>query len=219
MSGTKFLRLDGSPELETDESLASEETLNTIKKLLVDDGVMLNTGTNRIGTTSGVLKMVYAEKVLEAEGAYAAGDVMSETDTASTGTVWTFEEAARVNGGGGYITGVHIIDQTTALTALLVLHLYRVSNPTCELDDNAPNTSCVWADRANYIGAIELPALSEYGTGASETIATPSTVGNLPLPFTCAANDDNLYGVLITNSAFDQVDDKSVRIELYIEQY
>ncbi|KKL64554.1 hypothetical protein LCGC14_2163810 [marine sediment metagenome] len=42
--------------------------------------------------------------------------------------------------------------------------------------------------------------MSDLG-GNSETEATPSTVGNLPLAFNCASGDDALYGVLVTKDA------------------
>ena len=170
-----------------------------------------------ISTVAGSIKTVSVTKVCEAEGAYAAADVISESDTDGAGTCWTFEEVAAVNGGSGYITNARIISETTALTARLVLQLYKAT-PTCELDDNAANTGVLWADRANFVGPIDFPALSENGTGASASMVTPSTIGGLPIAFTCANSCDDLFGVLVTLDAFDQVDDKSIRIDITVEQ-
>ena len=167
---------------------------------------------------AGAIKTVSVAKVCEAEGAYSAADVISESDTASAGTAWTFLAVARVNGASGYITGARIISETTALTPRLVLYLFTAT-PTCELDDNAPNTANVWADRANVVGQIDFPAMNDNGTGASASQVSPSTVGGLPVPFTCASGADDLIGVLVTLDAFDQVDDKSIRIDLTVEQY
>ncbi len=175
-------------------------------------------GTNRIGTVSGVLKTVSVTKVCEAEGAYSAADVISETDTGGAGTAWTFAAIARENGASGYITGARVISETTALTPRLVLYLYTAT-PTCELDDNAPNTANIWADRANVVGQIDFPAMSENGPAASATQASVSTAGGVPIPFTCAAGADDLIGVLATLDGFDQVDDKSIRVDLTVEQY
>lgn len=171
-----------------------------------------------IKAVAGVLKTVGVTKVCEAEGSYAVGDVISETDTDGSGTPWTFPAIARTDGASGYITKVEIISETSGLTARLVLFLYTAT-PTCELDDNAANTATVWADRANRVGMISMPALEAIKTGASEAVATPSTTGNLPMAFTCASTADDLIGVLVTRDAFDQVDDKSIRIDLTVEQY
>ena len=179
---------------------------------------MAKTISGEIRAIAGVLEMVSVTKICEAEGAYSAADVISETDTASSGTPWTFASIARTDGASGYITGARVISETTALTPRLVLYLY-IATPTCELDDNASNTANVWADRANVVGQIDFPAMSENGTGASATQASPSTVGGLPIPFTCASDADDLIGVLVTLDAFDQVDDKSIRIDLTVEQY
>ena len=218
---TMLTRLEDIQESTTGVPLLTDEDfVNELKAFLEEilSSHSLDEGINRIGTTSGVLKTVSATKTCEAEGAYIAGDVISETDTASKGTAWIFEKVARTKGASGYISGARIISETTALTARLVLYLFT-DTPTCELDDNAANTAVIWADRGNYVGRIDFPALSEHGTGASETIASTSTYGNLPIPFTCGLNMNKLVGVLVTLDGFDQVDGKSIRIDLTTEQY
>lgn len=164
------------------------------------------------------IKIVSVTKVCEAEGQYHAEDVISETDTASEGTAWTFSAIARQNGGSGYITEARVVSQTTALTPRLTLFLFNAT-PTSELDDHEPNTAVIWADRTSFQGQIDFPALSDLGTGSSAAVASASTFGNLPLPFACASGCDDLFGVLVTKDAFDQVDDKSIRIDLTAERY
>lgn len=164
------------------------------------------------------VKTIPSEKVCEAEGAYSVADVISETDTGGAGTPWLFPGVVKFNGANGYIVSARVMSETTALTARLTLYLFTVA-PTSELDDNATNTAVLWANRANYITKIDFPALEELGTGSSEAVSTPSTVGNLAKAFTCDSNDNALYGILVTRDAFDQVDDKSIRIDLDIEQY
>lgn len=198
----------------------------TIGKLAANSGVDIGdvdvasiaAGTNRIGTVSGVLKSVSVTKVLVAATAYDAADVLSESATNGVGTAWTFSAIARANGTGGYITKAHVISETTAITPRLVLYLFKAA-PTCELDDHAANTALLHADLANYIGRIDFPAMSEHGTGDAETLATPSTIGSLPLAFECAAGADDLFGVLVTLDAFTQDAADDMTIVLTADQY
>jgi len=51
--------------------------------------------------------------------------------------------------------------------------------------------------------------------GDSESVVTPSTSGNLPLAFTCAAGDTALYGTLVTRDAITGEtagDDMTIRL-------
>lgn len=173
---------------------------------------------NYLTPISGVLKTISVTKALKALSAYDAGDVVSEAATATIGTAWTFSAIAGEDGGSGYITKAHIISETTALTARLVLYLFKAT-PTCELDDHGANTALLHADLANYIGRIDFPALSENGTGDSEALATPSTYGNIPIAFTCASGSDDLYGVVMTMDAFTQGAGNDLTINLTAEQY
>ena len=163
------------------------------------------------------IKSVSVTKALEAAVAYTAGDVLSETDTAAAGTAWTFSAIAKANGTSGYITKVQIISETTALTPRLILYLFHTA-PTCELDDNAANTALLHADLAKYVGKVDLPAMEDLGTGDSEAMATPSTVGNLPMAFTCAATADDLIGVLATRDAFTQTATDDMTVIVTVEQ-
>ena len=164
------------------------------------------------------LVTVSVTKALESAAAYTAEDVLSETDTASAGTAWTFSTIAKVNGGTGYIVKAQAICETTAVTPRLTLFLFNAT-PTCELDDNAANTALLHADLANYVGKIDFPAMEDLGTGDSEAMATPSTYGNLPLAFQCATAADDLIGVVVTRDAFTNTATNDLSIILAAEQY
>lgn len=166
----------------------------------------------------GRVKTVSVTKALEAAEAYTAGDVLCETDTNGEGTAWTFSAIARGNKCSGYITQAHVISETTAIVPRLTLFVFTAT-PTCELDDNAANTALLHADLANYVGKIDFPAMEDIGTGDSEAIATSSTVGNLPMAFTCAAAADDLIGVLVTRDAFTQTATDDMVVRLTVEQY
>ncbi len=141
-----------------------------------------------------LIKTVAVTKVVAAADNYSAEDVISES--ATTGTAWIF----RGMGGSGYIVKVQVIVQTTAQAHRLVLYLFDTL-PTSELSDRVANTALLHVDLANYIGPIELSALRDYG-GDSETIAVPSTVGNVPLAFATKTPEDAIWGILVTPDAF-----------------
>jgi len=184
----------------------------------VDNLSALVAGANRIGTVSGVCKTVSVTKALESAVAYDIGDVLSETDTASAGTAWTFSAIFRANNTGGYITKAVALCETTAVTPRLTLFLFNAT-PTCELDDNAANTAVLHADQAKYVGRIDFPAMMDIGTGDSEAIATPGTYGNLPLWVDAATAADDLIGVLATRDAFTNTATNDMILKLTLEQY
>ena len=180
----------------------------------------LPTGTNRIGTTSGVLVKSTDSKTLVADGNYLANDVLSESKTA--GLVWTFTNVARAVGAGGYIVRAHIMFSKnggiTAITPTTTLFLFSAL-PTSMLNDNEPNTAVLDADKASYIGKIDFPALSNIG-GSPEAVCTPSTPGNLPIAFLCGAALTSIYGILvITTAETAETAATIVTITLEAEQY
>ena len=181
--------------------------------LLVDADGRLDTKTR------GVYVEVTTTKALEAAAGYTANDVLSETDTASAGTAWTFSTCARANGAGGYITKATAISESESVTPRLTLYVFHTTPANGELDDNAANISPDAGDKAKYVGKIDFPALESLGTTDSTATVTPSTVGGLPLGFTCAAADDDLYGILVTRDAFTQTATDDMTIILGIEQY
>ena len=158
---------------------------------------------------------VSTTKALAATGNYLAEDVLSENG--ATGTAWVFSNIVKANGCSGEIVKAQAISETTGLTPRLTLYLFTAT-PTSQLNDNAVNTALLHADLANYIGKIDFPAMEDLG-GDSETLATPSTQGNLPLSFNCASNANDLYGILITRDAItNEVAGDDMTIKLTIEQ-
>jgi hypothetical protein len=163
------------------------------------------------------LVTVSVTKALESASAYAAEDVLSESDTPDAGTAWTFSAIAKVNGGTGYIEKAQAICETTAITPRLCLYLFNAT-PTSELDDNAANTALLHADLSKYVGRIDFPALSDFG-GDSEAVVVPSSYGSLPLAFECASGADDLYGILVTRDAFTNTATNDMTIKLTVMQY
>lgn len=159
-------------------------------------------------------RTISVTKALAAATSYDAEDVISQS--ASAGTSWIFSLIARSNGTSGFIVKAHAISETTALTPRLSIFVFTAV-PTCALNDHAANTALLKADLANYVGKIDLPAMEDLGTGCSEAISTPSTCGNLPLAFTCAAGADDLWAVVVARDAFTQGATKEMTILLTVE--
>jgi hypothetical protein len=178
-------------------------------------------GAERIGTVSGVLKVVSDTKTLVADGDYAANDVMSESKTA--GTCYTFDAIARANGGGGYITKARVVYSraagVTAITPRIALFLFKAV-PTSVLNDNAANTALLAADKDNYLGMIVFPALSSYGSTTACTAKKVPDGVDLPMAFECAANDDAIYGIaVILDTEANETAGAALDFKLTAEQY
>ena len=155
-------------------------------------------------------------KALAAAENYAAEDVMCEN--VSTGVAWTFAAVVGQAGAGGWITKAHALWETTALTPRLTLYLFNAA-PTTELDDNKANAAPAFADLSQYVGKIDFPAMEDLG-GMSESLATPSTSGNLPLAFRCASDGTSLIGILVTRDAIaGEAAGESLTIRLTCVQY
>lgn len=161
------------------------------------------------------LVTVSTTKALAAATAYDANDVIS--NSASEGTDWDFANVVRQAGGSGYIVGAHVTSESESVTPRLTLYLFNAA-PTAALNDHAANTNPDAGDLTKYIGKIDFPALESVGTTDSVASATPSTYGNLPLAFVCAATSRTIYGVLATRDAFTQTATDDMTIKLVVEQ-
>ena len=160
----------------------------------------------------------FDEKVVLANGAYEAGDVVSENISIATGAKpWIFRDVVRKAGGAGIIHDALILAQTTAIASVFSLFLHK-GRPTCELGDGVANTAFLLADRGIAVVRIDLTACDDVGTGMSESTATPSTYGKLPKAFVCATGSRDLQGVLAIHNAVDLADTTILRIILMIEQ-
>ena len=190
---------------------------DTGKLFITHDGTNWVEKLNLIAA-AGVVKTVRTPKAIAAAGDYAADDVVSESATA--GTDWDFAAIFRVNGVGGYLVKAQAIWQTTALAPRLTVYLFNVAPANCVLNDNVANTAPHNTDKASYVGRIDFPALEDLGTGISVAVATPSTVGNLPLWVDAASDADDLFGVVVTRDAITgEAATNELSIELCVEQY
>ena len=101
---------------------------------------------------------------------------------------------------------------TIGLTPALTLYLFSVL-PTSNLDDNVTNTAPIFADLANFVGKIDLPAMDNQG-GMSESMVVEGS-GNLPLAFECASGRTHLIGIVVCQGNFtNEIDDDELTIKL-----
>ena len=159
-------------------------------------------------------KSVSVTKALAAAVMYTAGDVMSES--ASAGTIWTFDGMVGKLGGSGEIVKAIALCETTGIVPALILYLFRAA-PTSQLNDNIANTAVLHADAANFVGSISFPVMEDHGTGDSQSIATPGESAKIPMKFKCAAADDALYGVLVDSTGVTVVATNDMIITLTSE--
>ena len=167
----------------------------------------------------GKIKVITGSSSGAGLAAYGANDVIGAS-TAASGTTTAFAAVARENGGSGYITEARISVGTSILTPRLTMLLFNATPVGGTTGDNTPNTMVAGTDLGSYQGQIDWPALDNIGTGGeSMAIATPSTIGNLPLGFVCASGADDLYGVIVTRDGVTAGTNVTTRVDLTIEQY
>ena len=143
--------------------------------------------------------------------AYAAGDVVSNSTSATT--ILTFASVASDLGGSGYITGAKILTDQATNVAQFRLFLFHTSTPTMDVDNGAADF--LWADRAKYLGYIDFPACSsEAGTNT----AAQAQDMTLRMPFTCLSTAKDIYGYVVTKTAFTPASGQLFYIELSIDQ-
>ena len=146
--------------------------------------------------------------------AYSDEDVFSES--AGSGTAWTFDAVVPDGGAGGQIVKAMVACDDTNIVPVMTMYLTNVT-PTGVLNDNVFNTNHVYATESdNYQGRLDWPAMQDLG-GMSESVLTSADT-KLPLHFTTAAGDDALYGVLVVRSAaHTPTSAAKIRVTLTIE--
>lgn len=141
--------------------------------------------------------------------AYAANDAVS--DSTSAPTALTFERAARVAGGGGYITKARLVTDQSTNVAQFRLWLFSAS-PTA-INDNTAYTY-LWADRAILLGSIDLGPLTTEGSGST---AASGLSADGRLAFVASQATQSLFGLLETKTAFTPASAQNFFIELSVE--
>lgn len=184
--------------------------------------VLRTNGSGQLEIVSvGILKEVRTSVDIDSsdDNTIDANDVLSAEDCCTTtATYWTFEEVVAANGGNGYIVGATLVSEVENQAVQYDLLLFNAA-PAGEMRTNVTNTNPVKADISKYLGTISFPQSTARGSSTcTYTQASPSTVGNLPMAFQCVTVDD-LYGVLVTRTAYTHDTGQAIEITLLVEQY
>ena len=149
---------------------------------------------------------------------YTIGDVVAG-DGVVTALVFGRCSSGNTSGEGGIIRGVTMSSSDDDTTQLIAdLFLFSVApNPVV-----ADNVAFALTD-AQMLNCVAVIALD--GTGANGHVGLLSGTGNmitvvggLAIPFQCAKQDSNLYGVLVARNTYTPLEVEVIHIKLGIEQ-
>ena len=160
-----------------------------------------------------IVNITISKNLIATGSAHAAGDVLND----SLAGQWIIRNAARIKGGSGYITKVQAHTEVESQTFRIAVQVF-VAPVTSVLTDNSAAASPNPADEPFFEDEAELPALHGRGDG-SFTVATPSTVGNLPLAFTCEPESRALYLNVIAVDATTFTAGERLTLKFKIERY
>ena len=143
------------------------------------------------------VKVFPVTTTVSAATAYSSGDVIANTQTATSAVAWAFSAVAGYNGGTGEIIQAQLVAQTANPSIEAVAYLFNAS-PGGALADNAANTSPVWADVSTgiYIGRLDFPKMTTRGDAW-----LPESASCLPLSFSTSSTADDLFAIIVTATA------------------
>lgn len=136
---------------------------------------------------------------------YAAGDVVGQDPAANL----VFAECASLNGGGGAILGVRVVDSIAPATKA-DLELWIFDEAPAAVADNAAFAPTD-AEMLHLVGVIDLT-----GTPVVAGANCTYEVRGLRIPFVCKSDSRNLYGVLVERGTYTpgSAETHAVRLEI-----
>lgn len=163
-------------------------------------------------TTGGLTKSIRTSVTRPADtDLYAAGDAIADKTAAAT--IITFAQAARIDGGSGYITGLKFGTDQAANVSEYNLHVFN-SAPVVIIVDN-DNYDEKKIDIANKVGSINIPAVAKVGTAGDVAI---SEVTGLKVPYEAVAGSRDVVAQLETVTGFTPASGQIFFIEITVEQ-
>lgn len=151
-------------------------------------------------------------RILAAAGDYSAGDILSDAVADGTGTAitFTFPEGVALSE-ELIVTHATLTASVDALVPRVDLDLFDANPSSSELDDNAA-ASVAAADREEFIGTINFPALADRGA-----IAVAETT--CYIPFRLADGTRAIRGIARTVDAFtNESASMTITIRLFVER-
>lgn len=147
---------------------------------------------------------------------YAAGDVI--TNSTSVPTVITFSNCAGYQGGGGWITGMVLVDSANQATKP-TLELWLFDTSYTPANDNAAfaPTDAVMATCLGVV-SFDTVYVGLATVGADGNSLQLPDADELPVEFKTLGNSRHLYGVLVVRNTYMPVASETFTIRLKIEQ-
>ncbi|MDD5551398.1 MAG: hypothetical protein PHS34_09070, partial [Candidatus Omnitrophica bacterium] len=102
-----------------------------------DTYITIDSGSTWVVKDSKSTKKFKTLTVLSATGAYASGDILSNSEVASSAIAWTWASVAGYNGGSGRIVNVQVETTEDTPSAQLQLYLFN-GTPSALKTDNLP---------------------------------------------------------------------------------
>lgn len=163
-----------------------------------------------VGEVGGNMTILTAELTRPSDtNAYTAGDVVSNSTT--TSTMLTFTNAARINGGSGYIVLARAVTDKKSITPRLDLQVYNDNTATIA-GDNVLHAE-LYADIGKRIGNIVLPAMST-PLGTTNSDLSRAMDATIRVPYKAAAGTRNVYVLVTTLDAFTPASAEKVSVTL-----
>ena len=180
--------------------------------------VTLLAGEAHIGAVGGQSLVVGDETIRPANTtAYTAGDAISADASDSGTTPLRSLAVGRVTGGSGTLAKFRLMTDQAACVAAIRVHLYTVAAPAGAIvGDNVPMT-LLYANKAQRIGHIDLPALATSTVAGASTGAASQDL-DTRMEIKCAAGDQNIYYRLETLTAFTPASGQKFYLEAQILQ-
>jgi hypothetical protein len=122
--------------------------------------------------------------------AYAANDVISSSTSAPAAIIFDLATAGVEAGGSGYLVKLRALTNKKDWTARIRVHLYKAA-PT-QINDNSV-FALLWANRANRVGYIDLPAFT---TADTTSDCAQSLLPDLRYAVKLASGETRLWAIL-----------------------
>lgn len=128
---------------------------------------------------------------------YSVGDAVS--DDATTPTALNFAKVARFNGGTGIIRSLSLYKSDQDLSsATFDILLFTATPAAAGFRDNLTIAVTDAEYAASFVGRIEMASAS----GQALSTGDVWTVNDINIPYRCATNDVDLYGVVRVDATY-----------------
>lgn len=179
----------------------------------------LTAGEAHIGTVSAASQAIIPAAATIARPGdttpYASGDLLANSVTAGSVVISTFANVNRATGLGGRVMGVRMQKSVNVITnAAFRLHLFTVIPTVVTNGDNSPISGNIVALAKNYLGYLDITAMTGF-SDVSWGIGAPDNARQ-QLPFVAVARD--IYGLWEVRGAYTPGNAEVFTFALIVDQ-